>query len=510
MLTVALGEMLGATCCFYTTLDKKKRVCCGACWNIPAGYTLTDNPEGHLGIEFLEPGKRGITLITHLEKTDYAQSEPIVKDLGLKTYFSKIVKLTGQSIGSLSVVYNRHFVPTHESEELLRIVASAISVQESLKMKMEEIRNREHQLKMMIDFTPDLAIQFFNMDGKIKFWNKASEHLYGFSEPEAMGRTLDQLILDTDSYQRFKEAMDHVGGTDEAVTVEFSARNKNGETRFILSTIFSIESISGEKNQRDFISLEIDLSDLKNAQIKLKEYTIQLEKLNATKDKFFSIIAHDLKNPFNTILGFSKILYSDYQELSDEQILKFIRAIRDSAENAFKLLQNLLIWCRLQSDTIEFFPEITSLNLMVNETLALLKPQAYSKRIHFIQAVDPSLQVYADENMIKTVLRNLISNGIKYAHPDGYVKITAQGNGNDVRIEVADNGIGIPPDLLSKLFVVGEKTERPGTAHEMGTGIGLILCRDFLEKHGTEIMVSSEPGKGSMFSFTLKKSAFSS
>jgi len=154
---------------------------------------------------------------------------------------------------------------------------------------------------------------------------------------------------------------------------------------------------------------------------------------------------------------------------------------------------------------VEYSPEICSLSLIVKETLALLKPQAITKDISVTSSVDPSVQVVVDENMIKTIFRNLLSNAIKYTHAGGKVDVKVTENHREVLVEVIDNGIGMSPALISRLFSVGESTERPGTANEMGTGLGLILCKEFLEKHGSPLSVRSEVGQGTTFSFTLSK-----
>jgi PAS domain S-box-containing protein len=503
-LIAGLGEMLNAASCLYNKLDDGILYSV-AHWNTPPDFKGKDIAEGHICTDVLKKGGDDLILLKHLDKSPYAKTDPGVKRFGLKTYFGKIVELAGKPLGTICAVFTTDFSPTTEQEELIGIISSAISVQESLQQKIADIRDREHKLQTLIDNSPNVAIQFYDANGIVKYWNKASEVFYGFSEAETRGKSLAELILDEEGYKEFLQTLDRIDNTGETVRSEWTVTDKYGASHHIVSTLFAVHPSERNNGSKDFICMDVDLTELKIAETKLKDYTTQLENLNATKDKFFSIIAHDLKNPFNAILGFSRILYNDYQELNDDEILKFVRAIRDSSENAFKLLQNLLVWSRIQTGHMEFSPEICSLSLIVSETLALMKPQAITKNIHIVAEVEPALQVYADENMIKTILRNLVSNAIKYSHVSGRVEVKASDLGREVKVEISDNGIGMNPNLIARLFSVGESTERPGTSNEMGTGLGLILCREFLQQHKTVISVKSEEGKGSVFSFILAK-----
>jgi PAS domain S-box-containing protein len=499
-----LGEMLNAKACLYNKLDDGI-LHSVACWNTPPNFKSSDIADGHICTDVLKQGSDNFILLRNLDKTTYAKTDPGVREFGLKTYFGKIVDLEGKRLGTICAVFTTDFNPTTEQQELIGIITSAIAVQESLHQKIAEIRDREHKLQTLIDNSPNVAIQFYDSAGKVKYWNKASEAFYGFTAAETRGRSLAELILDADGYKEFLETVERIDTTGETVRSEWTITDKQGIPHHIVSTLFAIHPAEMNNGTKDFICMDVDLTDLKTAETKLKEYATQLENLNATKDKFFSIIAHDLKNPFNAILGFSRILYNDYQELNDDEILKFVRAIRDSSENAFKLLQNLLVWSRIQTGHMEFSPEICSLSLIVNETLALLKPQAITKNVQVVAEAEPTLQVYADENMIKTILRNLVSNAIKYSHASGRVEVRATDLGREVKIEISDKGIGMSPELIARLFNVGESTERPGTANEMGTGLGLILCREFMQQHKTSMTVHSSEGKGTTFSFNLAK-----
>lgn len=500
----SLGEMLNAAFCLYNK-PYKDLLITAAAFNPPPQYSTRIPAKGRICSDVLRDNPDRIVVVRDFDKSQYAQHDPAIKKSGWKTSISKVVELSGKPIGVVCVLFSHDFTPTSEEEELIGIISSAISVQESLQQKIVQIRDREHKLQTLIDNSPNVAIQSYDLDGQVKYWNKASESFYGFTGTQTKGRSLAELILDKDGYDAFRKTLKRIDETGETITSEWICSDKGGKNHHILSTMFAILPTSENGDGKDFICMDVDLTDLKNAEIKLKQYTSELENANATKDKFFSIIAHDLKNPFNTILGFSRILCSDYKDLNNEEVMKFIRVIRDSSENAYKLVENLLVWSRIQSGHIEFSPEPVSLNLILNETLALLKPQAISKNITVASSVDPSIQVYSDENMIKTIFRNLISNALKYSYNGGRVEVRAIESPSEVLIEVADNGIGMSPEIVSRLFRIGESVERPGTANELGTGLGLILCKEFLQKHESSLAVKSETGKGSVFSFILSK-----
>lgn len=500
----SLGEMLGAVSCMYNKPHLEDLVMIAG-WNTPNNLPGRFPARGRVCSEIIRGHHEGIILVPEFDRSKYAAADPGIREAGIRTFMGKAVELGEKPIGAICALFDKDFTPGTEDEEIIGIIASAIAVQESLLQKIADIRDREHKLQTLIDNSPNVAIQFYDANGKVKYWNKASEDFYGFTGEETRGRSLAELILDKEGYESFVKTLEQIDTSGETITSEWTVTAKTGVPHHIMSTLFSIQPLHGQNGGKDFICMDVDLTDLKNAEIKLKQYTADLENLNATKDKFFSIIAHDLKNPFNAILGFSRILYNDYKELKEEEIMKFIRAIRDLTENTFKLLENLLVWSRIQTGHAVFSPELCTLSLLVNETLALLKPQAVSKNISVTSGVDPAVQVYGDENMVKTILRNLLSNAIKYTPAGGMVEIVASELPDQVRIEVKDTGIGMSEGLLSRLFTAGESTERPGTANEMGTGLGLILCREFLHKHDTDLMVVSEEGKGSTFSFLLRK-----
>ncbi len=228
-----------------------------------------------------------------------------------------------------------------------------------------------------------------------------------------------------------------------------------------------------------------------------------LHNLNATKDKFFGIIAHDLKNPFNSILGFSDLLLSNIHHYDKNKILDFVKIIRSASRSAYHLLENLLVWARSQSGKIEFNPTPNNLSKIINQNISLLEIQSTKKEIKVTTKIDKQYTVLCDLNMINTVVRNLLTNAIKFTNPHGRITISAIQIDNECEITISDTGTGISPENLLKLFTIDSKFQKKGTNDEKGTGLGLILCKEFIEKHGGRIWVESQIEKGSNFKFTM-------
>jgi signal transduction histidine kinase len=231
--------------------------------------------------------------------------------------------------------------------------------------------------------------------------------------------------------------------------------------------------------------------------------TAELKDLNASKDKFFSIIAHDLKNPFTTIIGFSDMLNEEIDKDQPSKIREFARLINVSAVQTLKLLENLLEWAKSQNGKIPFNPEQLKVNELIEEEFLVLKEMANEKNIELKYLNKSQIIVLADRNMIKTVLRNLISNAIKFTHRNGQVEVKASVNSDMVGISVIDNGIGMSEVTKAELFKIDASVSTPGTENEKGTGLGLFLCKEFVEKHGGKIWAESQQGKGSIFIFML-------
>jgi signal transduction histidine kinase len=236
---------------------------------------------------------------------------------------------------------------------------------------------------------------------------------------------------------------------------------------------------------------------------KVKERTHQLEIMNASKDKFFSIISHDLLGPVDGMIGSADILSLYFNQLSREEVEKFSQGVATSAKQLKQVLTNLLQWACSQTGEIPFNPVLIRLYEVLAETEKLLKETADQKKIKVDIQVKENLQLFADKNMIRVVLRNLLANAIKFSNVGGYVQISAQQLPGYTQVNVLDTGLGISKAVQEKLFRVDVKHSTVGTNNERGTGLGLILCKEFVDKHGGHIWVESQEGLGSTFSFRL-------
>jgi PAS domain S-box-containing protein len=249
----------------------------------------------------------------------------------------------------------------------------------------------------------------------------------------------------------------------------------------------------------------VNITERKKAELALKESEQMLKIANATKDKFFSIIAHDLRSPFNNMLGFSELLIENIRTYPVEKSEEFIHNIYSTTKHTLSLLDNLLTWAKTQTGKIDFKPENLKLKSIIQEIIDTLNSSAIIKNIALNSQVDDII-VYADQNMLQTILRNLVSNALKFINSGGRVDINAVSQQNQIEITVSDNGVGIPEETLNKLFKIDSNITTKGTANEKGSGLGLIICKEFAEKHGGKIWVESELGKGSSFHFTVPTS----
>jgi signal transduction histidine kinase len=248
-----------------------------------------------------------------------------------------------------------------------------------------------------------------------------------------------------------------------------------------------------------------DITVLKEIEEKLIAIQEEQKDLIATKDKFFSIISHDLKNPFNAILGFTNLLEENYDSYSAKDHKKFITNISKAATSSFKLVQNLLDWSRAQSKATEPERKEFDISIVVNQAINTVKPAATNKFIRINTEVPYGIQVIADENMIETVIRNLLSNAVKFSIEHEEIKLYIKEENKFVYLSVEDKGVGIEKEDLDNLFKIDKQVRTKGTKNESGTGLGLLLCHEFMKLNMGDIIVKSEPVKGSTFTLKIPK-----
>lgn len=293
-------------------------------------------------------------------------------------------------------------------------------------------------------------------------------------------------------------------GTPQAVWLGVPLKIRGKTVGVIAMQDYKDEKVYGEEELLilTFISDQVvQAIERRKSAEEIKKYADELGQLNATKDKFFSIIAHDLKNPFITILGFSDLLITDYTELTDEERLYYIQEMKNSADKSHSLLQNLLQWSRSQTGRIQFNPTRLNLKEIACSNTNLIQASANKKNITIECSIEGKSYVNADEDMLNTIFRNLLTNAIKFTDMGGKVMMSSKILDDVVEVTIEDNGIGMPEDVRVNLFRLDKSYTTTGTQNETGTGLGLILCKEFVEKHGGSIRVESEEGKGTKFIF---------
>lgn len=361
-----------------------------------------------------------------------------------------------------------------------------------LKVQQVEINEaKELYLKIFEDFPAliwrsrlDKLCDYFNKTW-LDFTGRTMEQEFGNGWAEGVHPEDFDLCLKT-----YVEAFD----LKQSFSMEYRMKNKFGEYRWIRD--FGRPFYDIDNTFLGYIGSCYDITDNKNNLLKLLE-------LNATKDKFFSIIAHDLKTPFNSIIGFSEQLVEQIDESNYENIKDYAGYILHSSNQAMNLLTDLMEWEHTQSGKLEFKPELLNIGRLIQEIEHFMSDSALQKGINLSNNSLHDVVVFADKAMVSTVLRNLISNAIKFTRQDGEIHISTVIRSDECIVSVSDNGVGISKERLDKLFHIGETYSTRGTQNEKGSGLGLILCQEFVAKNNGKIWAESKIGEGSTFNFSV-------
>lgn len=389
---------------------------------------------------------------------------------------------------------------------------------EALKKENERLREVEKQFnaftelvsKNQVEFKTifdknSSAIAILEPDTIITMVNEEYCKMTGYSREEEIGTTWLRHIVPCDQ-DRLREYNSHRFTDPENAPdkYEFSFINKKGE---IVNAMMSVAPVPG---MRKIIASFTDISRIKQTEIRLQKLAAEMTVKSENVNLLLSIIAHDLRNPFNAIIGLTSILLDNLPERSLIEINKFITLINTESKQAFFLLEDLLAWAKSQQDKVLFNPQPLNLPEVCRDVVCNISVYADEKQIAINLNPEPDAHpepiiVTADKNMIKTVIRNLISNAVKFSIPGSAIQIQTESQDHEVAVAVIDHGVGIEEKNMKKLWSISEKYTTPGTANERGNGLGLILCKEFVEKHGGRIWAESEPGNGSRFIFTIPK-----
>ena len=310
------------------------------------------------------------------------------------------------------------------------------------------------------------------------------------------------LVHPEDAMTAMNAMYNHFAGKVDKYEVEYRILTKSGEYKWFYDLGSTVKKSSDGKPLK-VTGLVIDVSERKQIDLIIKDQNKELIKLNSDKDRFISILAHDLRNPFSAFLGLTGLLSENIRKYDIDKTETFINIINQRAQNIFDLLDELLLWTSVQSGKLPFKPQKIDLSKVCNEVIELLEINAKIKDIGITNHIVDQTNLFVDLNMIKTVLRNLISNAIKFTNEKGHIAIQAKSNESIITITISDDGTGINPQDISKLFDISQMFTSRGTADEQGSGLGLLLCKEFVVKHGGTIWVESEVGTGSDFKFTI-------
>ncbi len=469
------------------------------------GYDLDEIPNFSPEHYFPEKDRRQAKLV--LGRIIYSSTKNF-RQGAIYQYELNIVKPDGSYLPMevrLSPVYgkNRRFF-------YLLGVARNLSERKDAQIALEKSEERYRLLAtnaLDLIWSMDLKYQFTYLSPSVyRLEGYTAEErlgmpLHRFLPPESFIVVDDQLKL---LVKRFfdQKSKPNLNSQDFSASFEIKQFKKDG-TLYWADVKVGL-AVTEDGIPTGFNGITRDITERKKAEQELKDSETKLRKINATKDKFFSIIAHDLRNPFSSLVGFTSMLSEQFDNFSDSEKLTIINQLRITSETAYRLLENLLEWSRSETGTMTLAPTYFDIEALCQEVLLLHRPHAQRKNIEISSLTCPAHQVFADRNMIGTVLRNLISNAVKFTKEGGMVVVDYALEEDRLQVLVRDSGVGISADMQKRLFVIDQKVKTSGTYNEPGSGLGLILCNEFVILNGGKLTLESNVEKGSTFSFTLR------
>ena len=369
------------------------------------------------------------------------------------------------------------------------------------KQAEDELTQEQYLMRTLMDNLPD-HIYFKDHESHFLRINKALAQFLGLNDPVQAIKKTDFDFFTGEHAQQAYEDEQKIIRTGQLLSTEEKETNYDRPDTWVSTIKLPLSDKDGNIIGTFGISRDITKNKLAEEEIKLKNELLQI--VNSEKDKFFSILAHDLRGPLSAFVAATQIIAEEIQTMGFEEIKKITLSMKTSATNIYSLLENLLEWSQLRRGVMDFIPEKINLKKKIEECIAVLSESARKKGIEILISIPEVIDVLADSHMFDTVIRNLISNAIKFTPVGGKVTLTAGYiEDHTIEIKISDSGIGMTPELKDKLFLLNEKTSRKGTEGEPSTGLGLLLCKEFIEKHNGKIWVESEAGKGSTFSFTI-------
>lgn len=505
-----IGETLGAIACSYSHIENGETHLITS-WESPFNRGISPQLGCKQFLDYLIDQKEKIGLIRRPLLNAFLEAESSYnEDFGVKAMLGFITTKNNTIDGILTVIFTFNYSLSEVDKQFLQTISAILeneSNAEYVTTSPEEVSFRQ-----LIDCFSD-PVYVLSPEGIIMEVNKGAYKYYGYEREELIGQTPMLLSAEGKNDNVLIQQMLIQAFQGESQKFEWWGQRKNGEI-FPKEVMFNKSHYYG----RDVvIAIGRDLTESKKVEEELLRYNKELKESNVSKDKFFGILAHDLKNPFQGLLGFLDLLYEDLDELSNAQIKEYLSNVRNASYQTYALLENLLEWSRIQSGKMPFTPSVFNIRDEISSVITILDSNATQKGIKLYNEADPEIMVEADRNMIHSVLQNLITNSIKFSNSKGKVIIrsrvpqtdlqaestTEPGDRKWLEVSISDNGIGIPEEILPRLFKLNGQYSQAGTANEPGTGLGLVLCHEMVEKNGGRIWAESIAGQGTTFIFTV-------
>jgi len=402
--------------------------------------------------------------------------------------------------GSIGWVIDRGVLYQPDNEKPLRLIGTTTDITEFKNAELALIKSEERFRNTFENAGIGMAI--LSPDGQFTKVNNSFCEMIGYKSLELLKMYLKEVthLVDLEKTMQMKEAL-LKNKSEGSRNLEIRYIHKSDETIWTSTTLSLVRDFEGKPLY--FISQVQDITIRKKAEEQLEHYAEELQSLNKSKDKFFSIISHDLRSPFNALLGISEYMAQYYEDMSLDEVKESISHIYNSSQKVYNLIINLLEWSRLQAGRLDVERSKINLNHLCFDIINLYGEIGRKKNVELVNNLDEEIFIYADKYMIESTLRNFVSNGIKFTKQGGTVKLSASRMGSDAKVVVEDTGIGISEDNLEKITRIDEQYRRDGTDDEKGTGLGLILCKEFIENNGGSIYIESKVNKGSKFAFTV-------
>jgi PAS domain S-box-containing protein len=369
-----------------------------------------------------------------------------------------------------------------------------------MKQTNKKGKNRYFHYQKEILNTISETASFIDKNFRYVFVNTAFNTFFGKETEEVIGKTVSELWNSDDFDHKIRPAMEKCM-RGKSIFLLYEGIIPTGESKILEWNFYPHRNTSGRID--GLISTAKDVTEHKKAEQALLESEARFKESNATKDKLFSIIGHDLKGPINNILGFSELIDQNFKNFSEQETKQYINLIYKSSVTVNDLLENLLTWSRAQRNILTVSPHNIALYFTIEKCFGQLIQNALHKEIRLKNNIPPDTVVFADDEMMTTIIRNLVSNAIKFTNRGGTISAITQSFPEHVAIGIKDTGIGIAPEIMAQLFQPNENHTSLGTEGEKGTGLGLIICKDLVEKNNGKIWAESSPENGTTFWITL-------